>query len=196
MVSELAHRVRRAFRPAFLQRWRRDDAGVTSIEFAIVALPFLMLLFGLMSVCVYYFTNFTLENAAWQAARAIRTGQMQQSQGGYAGAVTSDDRKKLFKKALCAYAPMLADCESKVVVIVQSNTSFGGISKPSCATNGVLTNDALAAFDPGSASAVVLVTVCYPWSAGGTLPFFKMGNLQGGALLMQATVALRTEPYT
>ena len=42
---------------------------------------------------------------------------------------------------------------------------------------------------------MVLVTVCYPWEFGGKLPFFKLGNLQGGALLMQASAAFRTEPY-
>ena len=181
--------------PRLLRRWRRDEAGVTSIEFAIVSMPFLLLLFGIISVSVYYFTNFTIENAAWQASRAIRTGQLQQGQGAYTGTVTSDDRKKAFKKALCSYVPMFLDCESKAVIIVQSNANFGSITQPSCATNGVLTNDATASFDTGNASSVVLITVCYPWATGSKLPFFKLGNLQGGAVLMQASVALRTEPY-
>ena len=50
--------------------------------------------------------RFTIENAAWQAARAIRTGQVQQSQGAYVGLTTNDDRKKAFKKALCDKAPL------------------------------------------------------------------------------------------
>ena len=41
----------------------------------------------------------------------------------------------------------------------------------------------------------MLVTVCYPWEFGGKLPFFKIGNLSDGSLLMQASVAFRTEPY-
>lgn len=189
MVSKLAHLAGR------LRRWRGDESGATAIEFAIVALPFLMLLFGIMSVSLFYFTNFTLENAAWQASRAVRTGQLQQSTGAYAGTVTADDRKKAFKKELCKKTPSFLDCENRAVIIVQSNASFGGISQPSCATNGVLVNEQTAPFDTGGASSVVLITVCYPWAAGGKLPFFKMGNLQDGALLMQNSVALRTEPY-
>ncbi len=42
---------------------------------------------------------------------------------------------------------------------------------------------------------MVLVTVCYPWEFGGKLPLFKMGNLNDGSLLMQASVAFRSEPY-
>lgn len=195
MLSRLASRrwQTRAF--ALVRRWRRDDSGVTAIEFAMVALPFLMMLFGIISVCLYYFANFTIENAVWQAGRAIRTGQVQQSQGAYSGAVTNADRKAAFKKAMCDKAPNFFDCQSKAVVIVQNTANFSGISEPSCTSNGSIITDSSAGFNTGGAGAVVLVTVCYPWDFGGKLPFFKMGNLNDGSLLMQASVAFRTEPY-
>jgi Flp pilus assembly protein TadG len=176
-------------------RCRRDESGATAIEFAIVALPFLMLLFGIMSVCLFYFANFSIENAVWLASRSIRTGQMQTSQGAYSGATTDADRKALFKKAMCALAPTFTDCLSKAVVIVQSNANFASISEPSCTSGGSLISDGSAAFNPGSGSSVVLVTVCYPWKWGGKLPLFKMGNLKDGSLLMQASVSFRSEPY-
>jgi Flp pilus assembly protein TadG len=178
-----------------LRRWQGEQSGATAIEFGMVALPFVLLLFGILSVCLYFFTTFTLENAVWHAARAIRTGQVQQSQGDYAAATTNEDRKKLFKKAMCTRAPSFFDCLGKAVVIVQSNANFGNITEPKCATNGVITEEATAAFDAGNASSVVLVTVCYPWDFGGKLPFIHLGNLKNGALLMQASVAFRTEPY-
>jgi Flp pilus assembly protein TadG len=195
MVSKLADRLWRTPLPALMRRWRRDVSGATSVEFAIVATPFVLLLFGILSVCLYYFADFSTENATWQAARAMRTGQLQQSQGAYAGAVTTSDRKQIFKQAFCDRAPLFTDCMSKVIVIVQSNAGFGGITQPSCASNGVLISDSSAAFNTGAASSVILVTVCYPWDFGGKLPMFKLGNLQGGALLMQASAAFRTEPY-
>ena len=195
MVSKLTERLRQTPRLALLRRWRADASGATSVEFAIVAMPFVLLLFGIMSVCLFYFADFSTENATWQAARAMRTGQLQQSQGAYAGAVTNADRKRIFKKAFCDRVPIFPDCNSKVVVIVQSSTGFGGITQPNCASNGVLINDSSAAFNTGAATSVVLVTVCYPWEFGGKLPMFNLGNLQGGALLMQASAAFRTEPY-
>ena len=85
-----------------LRRLRADQSGFTAVEFAAVALPFVMLLFGTISVCLFYFTNFTMENAVWQASRAIRTGQFQQGLGGYAGLSTDEDRKKAFKQAVGA----------------------------------------------------------------------------------------------
>jgi len=193
MVLRRTHCVRRTL--AWMRRWGRNDAGNTSIEFGFVALPFLMLLFGIMSVCLYFFVNFTLENAVWQTSRALRTGQVQQSQGAYSQAQTTEDRKKAFKKTLCAKVPGFIDCDGKAIVIVQSNASFGGIAEPQCATNGVIMDEAAATFDTGGTSSVVLVTVCYPWEFGGKLPFIRLGNLADGSLLMQASVAFRAEPY-
>ncbi len=178
-----------------MRRWRGDESGAAAIEFAIVAMPFLLLLFGIMSVSLFYFANFSIENAVWQASRAIRTGQLQSAQGAYSGATTTALKKQAFKNALCAAAPTFLDCASKAVVIVQSNANFSSISQPSCTNNGQVINDSAAAFDAGAGSSVVLVTVCYPWSLGGKLPLFAMGDLKDGSLLMQASVAFRSEPY-
>ena len=177
-----------------LRRLRRDENGFTAIEFAIVALPFLMLLFGIISICLYFFTNFTLENAVWQTARSLRTGEVQMGKGAYSSATTTEEKKNAFKQALCAVAPTFLDC-NKMVVLVQSNASFGGIVEPTCATNGVMLDQSAAIFNTGNASSVILVTVCYPWDFGGKLPFIKLGNLQGGGVLLQSSVAFRTEPF-
>ncbi|KAB2916047.1 MAG: pilus assembly protein [Hyphomicrobiaceae bacterium] len=197
MVPGAAELVRRKCAGAWMlaRRVRKDEDGNSTVEFAMIAMPFLMLLVGIMSICLYFFTNFTIENAVWQAARAIRTGQLQQSQGSYAGITTLEDQKIAFKNALCAKAPTFLDCANKAVVLVQSNASFSGIVEPACASNGTIVDQSTASFDPGTASSVVLVTVCYPWQFGGKLPFFKLGNLKDGSLLMQASAAFRTEPY-
>jgi Flp pilus assembly protein TadG len=178
---------------ARLATWRADRSGSAAIEFAIVALPFMMLLFGTISVAIYYFTTFTVENAVFQASRAIRTGQFQQGQGAYAQP-TNEDRKKAFKQALCNKA--LIDC-SKAVVLVQSNNGgFGSIAPPACATNGTMVKQENAQFDAGTADSVVLITVCYPWDFGTKLPFLPLtATLNDGSLLVQASVAFRSEPY-
>jgi Flp pilus assembly protein TadG len=179
----------------WLRRWHADQSGFTAVEFAMVALPFVMLLFGTISVCLFYFTNFTMENAVWMASRSIRTGQFQQGEGAYASMATAEDRKKAFKQALCAKAPAYIDC-NKAVVMVQSNAGgFGSIVRPVCATDGTIIDQTKADFNPGGASSVVLITVCYPWGFGGKLPFFPLSNLSDGSLLIQASVAFRTEPY-
>ena len=195
MVSTLVDRLWRMPLTALMRRWRREESGATAVEFGIIAMPFVMLLFGLVSVCLYFFANFSMENATWQAARAVRTGQLQQSSGSYAGLTTNADRQKALKKAFCDKAFLFSDCTTKAVVIVQSNNGFGSIVQPNCATNGAVIDQSTAAFNAGGASSVVLVTICYPWDFGGKLPMLTATNLQNGALLMQASAAFRTEPY-
>jgi Flp pilus assembly protein TadG len=190
-------RLRRHLRRAHLRflRCQKDEAGFTAVEFAMIAMPFMMLLFGIISVCLFFFTTFSMENAVWQAARTIRTGQFQQGVGIYSGLKTDDDRKKAFKTALCAKAPPFVDC-NKVVIMVQSNSGgFGSITQPACSNNGTIVDQSAAKFDAGGASSVVMVTACYPWSFGGNLPFITLSDLKDGSLLIQASAAFRTEPF-
>lgn len=189
--------VRRCARRTHLRalRFWRDSRGVVALEFGIVVFPFLLLVFGVITVGLYYFQISSVESAALQAARAIRTGQMQQSQGAYAGMTTDAQKKAAFLTAFCAAAPSLPKCALKSVVIVQSSSSFAGISAPSCATNGTLVNNATTAFSPGATSSVVLITICYPWSLAGSIALAKMGSLSDGSFLVQASVTFRTEPY-
>ncbi len=135
-----------------IARWRSDARGVTAIEFAMVAMPFMMLLFGIIGVGLYFFTTFTLENAVEQASRLLRTGQAQ-----VAGYNTTQ-----FKAKVCEFVPGHIDCDAKVKVNVLSypdTTNITAASLPKCLTaGGALANGSQ--FSPGGASEVVLVWVC------------------------------------
>ncbi len=176
-------------------RFARDTSGVAALEFGILATPFFLLLLGVISVGMYYFQVSTIETAALQAARAIRTGQLQQGQGAYTGLTTDADKKAAFRSAFCKYAVAVPDCLTKSAVIVQSSTQFTSLSTPNCTSGGNIVSNASTTFSPGSTSSVVMVTVCYPWAPVAGLPFGKLGTLSDGSFLVQATVAFRTEPY-
>ena len=92
--------------------------------------------------------------------------------------------------------PPYIDC-SRIVILAQSNNNFSGISRPQCAIGGVMVTQSIAnsTFTTGGASAVVLVTACYPWNISGRLPFLNIGNLSDGSFLIQTSVVFRTEPY-
>lgn len=164
----------------------RDERGFTAVEFAMVAMPFLMLLFGTIAVGLYFFTTFTLENAVEKAARQLRTGQAQM-----AGKTTAE-----FKNDVCGFAPGYVDCVGKLRVNVASFSSFGGIVTPSCTdSGGNLIPDPTPTTVPGAAGDVVLVTVCYEWQLAGALPFLKLGDMNNGSAMIQASTTFRTEPY-
>jgi Flp pilus assembly pilin Flp len=173
--------------PAVLTRWRVDENGVTAVEFAMVGMPFFMMLFGIMAVGLIFFTTFALESAVEESARLIRTGQAQES----------GMTKAQFKAEVCSRAPRYVDCDGKIRVNVQSFSNFSDIVPPSCLDGGGnLVPPAGTVFHPGAVSEVVLVTVCYEWELAGKIPFLQLGSMTNGAALIQTSTTFRTEPYS
>ena len=198
------------------QRWQRsgrrlgqDERGTTAVEFGMVATPFFMMLFGIISVGFYFFTTFTLENAVENAARLIRTGQVQTVPNNagvmtypasMTGCTSSTALATCFKTQVCNYLPSpMFDCAGKVRVNVTSYSDFSSVPVPSCTTSGgALITDATAAanFSAGTASQVVLVSACYEWDLAKAMPFLKLTKTQASNnTLIQASTVFMTEPY-
>jgi TadE-like protein len=173
-------------------RWLRNDRGATAIEFAIVAVPFFMLVLGTIGIGLYFFTTNSLEHGVEGAARKIRTGEAQKS------GVTIGD----FKQSVCDEAGSYIDC-SKLSVLVQHASSWSALVPQSCvdSKNEIVSStgdsgDAIYDYT-GGASEIVLVTLCYQWDLAQSFSFLHLGagtNGEGSAI-MQASTAFRTEPY-
>jgi Flp pilus assembly protein TadG len=191
-----------------MKRFQRNTEGVTAVEFGLVGLPFFMMLFGIMGVGFFFFTQQSLENAVWAASRDLKTGIFQTGASGsrYAGK-TGDALKDEFKKAICEKTPnyVSTNCDADVRIIIQayasatSNTANATpITKPACLANAstlVSEADAKSSSNAGGAGAVVLVTACYAFRLGGLMPFLKFGNMGNGTHLMAASAAFQSEPY-
>lgn len=185
-----------------LRRVRRDESGATTVEFAIVVTPFLMMTFGIFGLGIYYFTQFSLENAIDTASRAIRTGTYRTA---VPGGMSSSD----FKKAVCDLGPSFikSNCSKLrvfVVTIADENagnaggTGFSGAvgNRPSCGSNGQLgaensNNTKLAV----GASTIVLVLGCYQFDLAASLPYLTLGAAEGQSAIIQASTVFRTEPF-
>lgn len=163
------------------------------MEFAIVAIPFFMLLFGIIVIGLYFFTYSALEDGVERAARKIRTGEAQTTN------VTVDG----FKQLVCTQAGSYIDC-NKLRVVVQSADTWAGITPQPCLdAQGNLVASTGSATEKvskytGNASQVVLVTLCYQWDLAQSFGFLHLGaNSDGsGAAILQAATAFRTEPYS
>jgi hypothetical protein len=198
--SEPATVVRRQLlKSAIFRRFGRNDGGSAAVEFAIVAIPFFMFIFCLVGCSLYFFMVSSLERGMDQASRLIRTGQ----------AVTNKMTVDDFRQTICSGAGQWINCK-KVEVWVQpyddwskitSGTNIDGSGVHSClgANEVVLNNSAnygkLIAVQAGTASTVVIVTVCYPWDFASKIPFINLQNMQNGSMMMQTSTAFRSEPY-
>ncbi len=99
----------------FLRRFHKDKSGVTALEFALVAPPFFLMLFGIFEVAIIIFASLILESGVDTAARQIRTGVFQSGGGDEAS----------FKQLLCDNMTMLIECDGNLYVDVQVFSDFG-----------------------------------------------------------------------
>ena len=171
-------------------RLRKNEDGTTAIEFAIVAVPFFMFIFGLMGVSSYFFIMTSVEKGMDQSSRLIRTGQAQ----------TANMSVKDFKKAICDKAGNWVKCKN-VQVFVQKFPDWDQVvPQPCIANNTSVVNtaggDEMIADYAGAANDIVLVTTCYKWDFAARIPFMDLGQMNDGALMMQTATAFRTEPYS
>ncbi|MDE2580548.1 MAG: pilus assembly protein [Rhodospirillales bacterium] len=158
----------------------RARRGVAALEFALTAPILLFTILGTIAVGLLVLEQAALDHATSDAARLIRTGQVQSASNG----------ASLFQTRLCADVAGLIPC-SALQVDVQSASSFAGINAAvSVAANGTMQNTT---FAPGTPGQDVLVRAGY--AAG---PFFaSLAPLIGShsGMLLLSSVAFQNEMY-
>ena len=185
MIDPATPRQRRLRR--LLRRLIRSENGAAAVEMALVATPFLMLLFGIVEIGMIFLISASLENGMDLAARTVRTGQFQT--GGTATAAA-------FKTAICnSFGWFQADCITNLSVDVRTFATFASVTAPQPVQNGTFNASALT-FDPGNANDIVVVRAYYKWTL--LAPMFNQAfqQLNGGVALLTATAAFRNEPYS
>lgn len=167
------------------QRMLRDRSGATTVEFAMVAAPFLALIFAIMETAIVFFAGQALETAASDSARLIMTGQAQ-TQG--------FDQAK-FKQAVCARIYALFNCNGALYVDVKSYPSFASVnvSKPIDSNGNVQTGTF--GYQPGCPGDIVVVRLMYQWPVYVSLLGLNLSDTAGSKRLLMSTVAFRNEPY-
>ncbi len=73
----LPQRLARAAFPRLVRHFLRRKDGAVAVEYAMVAAPFLALVFAILETSIVFFAGQTLETAAADSARLIMTGQAQ-----------------------------------------------------------------------------------------------------------------------
>ena len=178
------------------RRFARAQNGTAAVEFALVAAPFLALVFAIIETALVFFVGQTLETAVADSARLILTGQQQTS-----SVPTGSTAAAEFVKQVCdptnpdAKVKAIFDC-SKLIIDVRSFSSFSGISLPNPVdTNGNLT--LTPAYQPGGPGDIVVVRMIYQWPVYVSLLGLNGGlsNMSANNRLMMSTAAFRNEPY-
>ena len=169
-----------------LERFAADKRGLAAVEFAMIAIPFFLLIFGLLEVCVIFIMSSVLEHGASEAARSIRTGQFQQA--GF-------DQAQ-FKNDICGELFGMLSCDSKLQLDVKTFADFASTGNPDPidpATGDLATGSF--GFRPGAQNQIVVVRVFYEWDLLIPVMSAPLANMSGNRRLLQATIAFRNEPF-
>ena len=176
------------FASGFGARFARAERGTTAVEFALIAIPFFVLIFGLMEVTMVFLVTTTLESATEAASRTIRTGEFQTS---------GSHSKADFKAAVCAKMSWLATaCSTDMFVDVRTFSNFAALSS-NTPVAGSSFDPTTTCFTAGAPSDIVLVRAYYRWHLFTPLlnnALQNMGSGSGMRLISSAT-AFRNEPY-
>lgn len=162
--------------------FRKDTSGATAVEFAMVAGPFFVLLLALIEVALVFFSTSALESATMDAARQIRTGQIQISGGG-----ATD-----FRERVCDRFRLVGDCQQlRVDVRVFENFRTVDVGVP-LNQDGTL-DESDFRFEPGSSGDIVLVRVFYSRSL--IMPSLNLSNMPGNKHMLTGVAVFRNEPF-
>ena len=186
------------FRTA-IRRFVRSRRGATAVEFALISMPLMMLLFGVLELAMILLVSATLDTATDFAARNIRTGQFQSglskapvSQQGFRQLVCIN---MSWLQPLCSIdAPKPGEADpNPLFVEARTFNTF--------ADAGAAPARDPATFDPdatnwcaGNPEDIVVVTTYFKWPIITPLirPLFK--NYDGGRMI-SSTRLFRNEPF-
>jgi Flp pilus assembly pilin Flp len=172
----------------FARRWRGEEDGATAVEFALLAVPFMLLVVGIIEMSLMFLAGSLLEGAVNDAARLIRTGQLQTAGG------SSDDQKEAFLKAVCDHAGMLLDCSRFQYQVIKLD-SFNDDITPKFDEDGNLIDKDKFDLDQITSGCIAIVRVMYYYPLLTPLLSTAFSDSPNNTHLLMSTTAFETEPY-
>ena len=162
----------------YLNRFKRDEQGVTAIEFALVLPPFLMLTLGTLEVAFMQITNSNIAHSIHEISRPIYTGN-----------ASCDFDAEDFRAMVCQDMSLVseADCMGNTKIVIEQIADFTAQRNQDLSS---VTESA----DTGAGGDTMMVQVYHSWET--MFPYSEkwLGGKEGAVTLVQST-AFRNEPY-
>lgn len=167
-----------------LRHFIGSGRGATAVEFALVAVPLMFLLIGIIEMSLMFAGMSILHGATNEGARLVRTGQVQ---------TTTGDPEDLFQSAVCAHADTLLSCNRLQYEVVQV-PDFAGVGSfgPQIDENGDFIPRP---FDPGGVNDTVLIRTYYRYPLLTPMIGRLLADGPDNTRIMMSTIVLQTEPY-
>ena len=162
---------------------KRED-GATAVEFSLIAVPFTLLLIAIVELSMFFAASSMIQGATEEAARLVRTGQVQQTNG---------DPQEMFENALCAHASVMANCDNIFYEVIRLD-NFADFTNYPLQFDGD-GNMVSQGFTPGGVNDVVLIRASYRYPLMIPLLANIFSDGPNNTRLIVATLVLQSEPY-
>ena len=155
---------------------RGSESGAAAIEFALVAMPLIILLGAIIEVSIMLVAQFELQHAVETATRQIRTGAVTEADG------TPILDESDFRSLLCSRVVLISNCAAAINIDVRNAADFASLEAVMPQPidvgpeNGVGTYTST--FEPGGSARPGTVVATFDWSF--VFPFLGVfSNLSG-----------------
>jgi Flp pilus assembly protein TadG len=187
----IASRLQLLARSRMIRRLARREDGIAAVEFALVAAPFLALMFAIIETALVFFAGQYLETIVADSSRLIMTGQVQ----------TQGLTQTQFVNQICGKIVALFNC-SALIVDVQKYSAYSGTDTSMPLSNGNLTfatnaqGQPITNFQPGGPGDIVVARIMYEWPVWVWFPgLAALSDMSNKKRLLMATAAFTNEPY-
>jgi Flp pilus assembly protein TadG len=167
-----------------VSRFCAAEQGATAVEFALIAPPFIAMLFAVIQTTLFLFAQQALQNAAVEAGRMFMTGSAQ----------TSGLTQTQFNNDVCPMVSALFTC-SKLLVNVATYSSFSAASTSAPALYSGGSPITSGTYSPGTQGEIMVVQLAYPWPIVGMPLGSVLANTGYGTTEIMGVTAFRVEPY-
>jgi Flp pilus assembly protein TadG len=178
-------------RAGFFSRFLRHQGGSTAIEFAMLAVPFALLVFAILESCISFAGQEVMANITDDVARQLRTGQIKQANA----------TKTKITQAICSGLEiMVAKGCPGLDVDLRNYASFADAAKAGFKIQAgvvTLTGSGSQTYSvlPGASGSINMLRVFYKWPVMTDFMAKSMANLTNGNTLHFASVTWQNESF-
>ena len=186
-----------------LLAFTRSRDGSAAIEFALLAIPYFMVIFAIIETFVAFAAEELVSNGVDTMARKMRTGQITYN----LGRATDMNTRTAFRTAFCNEVAILIQCSAaeiatpnKLWLDVRTFTKFSDIPT-TIPMNATGLNTSSFAYSPGGSGSINMVRAYYKWQVITDLvrpyitPYKTSSGTRLSEFLIVATSAFQNEQY-
>jgi Flp pilus assembly protein TadG len=188
-MSKQSEPIERRRRQGFLARFLRNRSGSTAVEFALLSIPFAVLVFAILETCISFAGQQLMSNITDDVARQIRTGQLKPG---------PDLTEAALKERICDRLEIIvAEGCPGLEVDLQKFTTFADAAAVRVKLTADRDLDTTGFYppDPGLSMSKNMLRVFYKWPVITDFMSKLVSNLKGGKTLHVATVTWQNEPF-